>query len=384
MFQKSRKFLGLVSILSVALFAFSACVEGTSTTDETVTIEGTVKVGAIMPLTGDAAAYGVPLQKVAEIALAKSNAAGGVEMEFIWEDGKCNGQDAASAVQKLINVDGVQVIYGAFCSSETLGGAPIAEAAGVVMISPGSSSPDITNAGDYIFRNYPSDSSQAKVLGNLASFVDVTKLGTITEENDYTIGLEKVFIETFEENGGEVVTESFLPTDTDFKTQIAKLKGEGINGIFINPQTPPKADLILKQLQELGLEEGTVIFVNDVIMGYQAGIDQYTDLLEGAYGAQASYDANSADFQAMENEYAAANNGEDVPFKTYAATSYDAVFLIAEALNTVGNNADAIRDWLYDVNNWPGTAGLLTLDENGDPASGHKAQQIVGGETVDL
>ena len=53
-----------------------------------------------MPLTGDGAAYGVPLQKVAEIALAKSNAAGGVEMEFIWEDGRCNGQDAASAVQK--------------------------------------------------------------------------------------------------------------------------------------------------------------------------------------------------------------------------------------------------------------------------------------------
>ena len=92
---------------------------------------------------------------------------------------------------------------------------------------------------------------------------------------------------------------------------------------------------------------------------------------------------NNADFQAMEAEYSAAT-GEDVPFKTYAATSYDAVFLIAEALNTVGNNADAIRDWLYDVNNWPGTAGLLTLDENGDPASGHKAQQIVGGETVDL
>jgi len=383
MFQKSRKFLGLISILSVALFAFSACVEGTSTTDGTVTIEGTVKVGAIMPLTGDGAAYGIPMQKVAEIALAKSNAAGGVQMEFIWEDGKCNGQDAASAAQKLINVDGVQVIYGAFCSSETLGAAPIAEAAGVVMISPGSSSPDITNAGDYIFRNYPSDSSQAQVLGKLASFKGVTKLGTITEENDYTIGLEKVFIETFEANGGEVVDESFLPTDTDFKTQIAKLKGEGIDGIFINPQTPPKADLILKQLQELGLEEGTVVFVNDVIMGYQASIDQYADILEGAYGAQASYDMNSANFQAMEAEYLAAN-GEEVPFKTYAATSYDAVFLLAEAFGKVGNNADAIKNWLYDVNNWSGTAGLLSIDKNGDPASGHKAQQIVEGKTVDL
>ena len=119
-------------------------------------------------------------------------------------------------------------------------------------------------------------------------------------------------------------------------------------------------------------------------MGYQAGIDQYADLLEGAYGAQASYDMNNADFQAMEAEYSAANNGEEVPFKTYAATSYDAVFLIAEALNTVGNDADAIKNWLYSVNNWPGTAGLLTLDENGDPATGHKAQQIKGGETIDL
>ena len=107
-----------------------------------------------------------------------------------------------------------------------------------------------TNAGDYIFRNYPSDSSQASVLGNLASFVGVTKIGTITEENDYTIGLEKVFVETFETNGGEAVEESFLSTDTDFKTQITKLKGEGVNGIFINPQTPAKADLIQKQIKE--------------------------------------------------------------------------------------------------------------------------------------
>ena len=73
---------------------------------------------------------------------------------MIYEDGLCDGKGATNAVQKLINIDGVKIIIGGVCSGETLGAAPLAESSKVILFSPGSGSPDITNAGDYIFRNF--------------------------------------------------------------------------------------------------------------------------------------------------------------------------------------------------------------------------------------
>jgi branched-chain amino acid transport system substrate-binding protein len=72
-----------------------------------------IKIGAIAPLTGDAAVYGEPARNVIQMAVDEINAAGGIkgqQIELIFEDGKCNGKDGASAAQKLANVDKVQVI----------------------------------------------------------------------------------------------------------------------------------------------------------------------------------------------------------------------------------------------------------------------------------
>ena len=76
----------------------------------------------------------------------------GKQVEVIAEDGACNAKSGVLAIQKLINQDKVKIIMGAGCSSETLGAAPIAEENKIILISWGSSSPDITKSGDYIFR----------------------------------------------------------------------------------------------------------------------------------------------------------------------------------------------------------------------------------------
>src|SRR3989344_319096 len=76
----------------------------------------TVKIGFITPLSGDAAALGQEEQKVVAYRVKQINdAAGesGTKFEFIYEDGKCSGNDAVSAFQKLTNIDGVKIILGA-------------------------------------------------------------------------------------------------------------------------------------------------------------------------------------------------------------------------------------------------------------------------------
>lgn len=73
---------------------------------------GTVKIGFIGQLSGDAAVYGEEAQRILNYRLAQINAEKGTKFQIIWEDGKCSGGDAVNAFQKLTNIDGVKVIIG--------------------------------------------------------------------------------------------------------------------------------------------------------------------------------------------------------------------------------------------------------------------------------
>ncbi len=403
MVKNFTKIFGIAAIGLVLASTLSACAdigdEGMSSTqqDENMTqmqtvsdsqampatSEGdTIQVGAIFPLTGDGAAYGEPMQKVAQIALDEINANGGVngkKLEFLWEDGKCNGNDASAAANKLINVDKVQIIYGGFCSSETLAVAPIAEAAHVVVLSPASSSPDITNAGDYIFRNYPSDATQGKVLAEGAQKSAFKKVGVLAEQNDYTLGIQKVFEDQFKQLGGDVVVETYLPDNSDFRTSLLKLKSDGVDALLVDPQTPAKADLIFKQLQEMSWD--VKLMGNDVVAGYQDLISKYSKLVEGMIVAEFTYDKENPDFKKLASKYQDIT-GKELPYGTYASTSYDAVYIVKEALESVGNNADAIKDYLAGIHDRQGLGGNLTFDENGDPKAGHSLEIVKDGKVV--
>ena len=107
-----------------------------------------VQIGVMLPLTGDGAIYGEPMNNVVHLAASEINAQGGIngkQIELLVEDSKCDGTDAANAAQKLINIDGVQAIIGGFCSSETLAAVPIATQNKVLLFSGGSSSPKLTS-----------------------------------------------------------------------------------------------------------------------------------------------------------------------------------------------------------------------------------------------
>lgn len=396
----AKTFLKRLGVAAFGLFlvaSLSACAdiedEGTSLTQQTgetqtqastqePSDDDTVKIGGILPLTGDGAAYGEPMQKVAQIALDEINAAGGVngkKLEIIWEDGKCNGNDASVAANKLINVDKVKAIYGGFCSSETLAVAPIAEAAKVVVLSPASSSPDITNAGEYIFRNYPSDATQGKVLAEGAKDNGFKKVGVLAEQNDYTLGIQKVFESKFKELGGEVVVATYLPDDSDFRTSLLKLKSDGVDALLVDPQTPAKADLIFKQLEEMDWQ--VKLMGNDVVAGYQDLISKYSKLVEGMIVAEFTYDKENPAFKKLSDKFKEVA-GKDLPYGTYATTCYDAVYILKEALAAVGNDADAIKGHLEGINDREGLGGTLNFDENGDPKAGHSLEVVKDGKVT--
>jgi ABC-type branched-subunit amino acid transport system substrate-binding protein len=75
-----------------------------------------------------------------------------VQIQLIFEDGKCNGKDATSAIQKLIDVDKVNLVLGGLCSSEMLASAQITQPLQIVNLSAVGESPEINDIGEYVYK----------------------------------------------------------------------------------------------------------------------------------------------------------------------------------------------------------------------------------------
>lgn len=186
----------LKSLFIGFLLPLTACsklttITPSSTSTPTLTPQTTslnIVIGYVGPLTGDKASIGKDEQRAVDMFLATKNSLlNGQKMEVKYEDSVCNGPNAANAVNTLISNDKVQVILGGVCSEETLAMAPIANQNKVVIFNSSSGSPAIKNAGDYIFRNWPSDQEGAS--------------DTINVTLDESRPIVKTFIEESKANG---------------------------------------------------------------------------------------------------------------------------------------------------------------------------------------
>ena len=380
------KKINLFGILSISLLLLGCSqnqIQGAAVNEQN--FNGSYKIGVMLALTGDAATYGLPEQQAIKIAADEINSKGGIngkKIEIIYEDGKCNPKDGNAAAQKLINVDKVKVIIGGSCSGETLGAAPIAEANKVILISPSSTSPDITKSGDFIFRVAPSDAKAGIVASDFAyNELKAKRAALITELADYPQGLRRVFKENFVKLGGKIVAdETYNPQDTDFRTQVTKAKASNPDVIYIVPQAPPKGVLSVKQIKEAGLKQQ--LLTAEVLIGRDV-IKENAAYVEGMIGVEQKFYDKNPKAMALFKKYSEQTKQEP-PFPTYMAGAYDIVYLISDAIRVNGYDSEKIRDYLYSVKNYDGATGNLTIDSNGDPVLDFSVKQVRNGELAIL
>jgi branched-chain amino acid transport system substrate-binding protein len=341
----------------------------------------TIKIGFIGPLTGDGAVYGEPFEKTVQMAVEQLNAASGIDgkqVEVIYEDGKCAGQDATNAAQKLVNVDGVQAIIGGFCSGETIPVVPVAAAGKVVVLSPGASSPKLTGISPYFFRDYPSDASQATIYGDLAYNKKGWKtIGVMEEQTDYATALNDAFSKSFEGHGGKIIVQAFPSTATDFRSFLTTLKSQKPDALFVDTQTPAVSARIFDQLAQLGWKPA--LLIDDATAGDPATIKKYSKQLEGAITAEFLPNASDTQYMAFIQAYQK-KYGQVPPFQNYMATVYDAVNLLAVGIKQVGYNGEALATWSRTISNWRGASGNVTIGQDGDRVGGHIPEMIHNGE----
>lgn len=346
-----RKLCAAVSICSLVL---AACQTSGDTQEP-------IKVGFIGPLTGEAAAYGVDPLAGVQLKVDEVNAAGGIHgrmLQLIAEDGKCSGADAASAAQKLVHVDKVAVILGGQCSGETLAASPIVEAASVVMMSSISSSPDVTNAGDFVFRNYPSDALKTKAMAAYFAGRGFTKIAIISENTDFAQGFRNALIQDV---GAEkiVFDETVDPNTKDYRTLLARLQKIPFDVFVANGQFPASIAAMVQQMRELGMEQ---LVISHDVGDTAETVNIAGEAAEGLQVINVPSIGEDTDFGRM----VAAKGITPQAGLVFMAHGYDAMGVIADALRAVGTEGTAIRDYLYALDAYRGVTGTFSFDDHGD------------------
>jgi len=195
-----------------------------------------IKVWVIAPLAWWAAVYGEDATHAYNYIIDKVNAdewINGRQVELIYENGWCEGKEATSAAQKLINVDGVSVILWGVCSSETIPSGKISNDNWVVQVSALSSSPEISSIGDYVFR-YWNDLDAGGVFADLLTEDWAENIALFVENNDYSINYANVVKDNFDWK--ILVEEKIDPAEKDLSIvakKIADVADEADKIIFI-------------------------------------------------------------------------------------------------------------------------------------------------------
>lgn len=329
--------------------------------NEQTQTKGTIKLGALFPLAGDVAQLGIPASQAVEMAVDEINSAGGIngnKIELITENGGCNPKDATTAATKLVDLDHVVAIVGGFCSGETLAAAPIAERGKVVLFSPTSSNPKITEAGDYIFRSYPSDAFQGSFAADYTyNNKSSRKAAILYINNDWGNGIKATFKARFEQLGGTIVAEeSFEQSTKDMRTQLTKVKASNPDFIYF-PSHPAEAIIGLRQAAELGTP-ATKFFGGD---------GQEDETIASSLNSTGEgfmwvvpLSTPPQDFVDRFKAKAGKEPSLGVP------QAYDNARILANIIAKAGANGEAVKNELYNLKNYRGVSGTISIDENGD------------------
>jgi branched-chain amino acid transport system substrate-binding protein len=333
---------------------------------------GEVTIGAVLPLTGDGAAYGLPEQKAIQLAVDEINAGngiGGKKLSVFFEDGKCDEAKGKAAVTTLVNHYQVPAIIGGACSSETLGMAVTANEKKTVVISPSATAPELTNKGGvYVYRLAPSDAREGHVAAQYAAGVDVKakRAAVLSEMSDTEQALRRAFVNEFKAQGGKVVfDESYVKGAMEFRAQALRIQRTNPDVIYVVPQGSSTGLEVVKTLKEMGVTAR--IITTDALLNGEK-VKEHAALLEGIISFEAMFDETNERGRSFINAYKE-RYAEEVSFPLYMANAYTAVYLLKDAMGEGGVTGVQIKAKLDKLKDWTGAAHTeVAFNEFGDIA----------------
>lgn len=323
----------------------------------------TIKIGYFGDLTGPTYNFGISAQNGVLMAAAQINQDGGIngrQIDVVIEDDRGSPEEAAKKTAKLIEQDKVVAIIAGGTSGNSRAAAPRAQSSRIPLISPSSTDPAVTQAGDYIFRACFVDSFQGEVMATFAADTLKAKKAAILFDfnSPYGRGLTEYFELSFRKLGGEIVKQSYTQGDADFKGQLSSIKAAEPDVIYI-PGYYGDVALIAKQARALGLEQPLLGGDGwDAPELWQLG----GDALNNSYiTTHYSVDDPSPAIQSFVQDYKL--RYQNLVPDAHAALAYDAARLLFEAIKRAGTTDRVqLREALAQTKDFDGVTGLISID----------------------
>jgi branched-chain amino acid transport system substrate-binding protein len=305
------------------------------------------------------------------------NAAGGIEVggkkykvELVIEDNESKAESAVKANTKLITEDEVLAIVGPQSSKQAVPAGGKANELSTPMISPWSTNPNTTKERPFVFRGCFLDPFQGPVVANFIKDEFGFKKAAVLYDvaSDYPKGLAENFKDAWEKIGTVAAYESFTTKDTDFSSQLTKIRDSGAEFIF-TPQYYNEVALIVQQAHQLGWDKP--------IVGSDSWGSAETVKLCGkdCYGLFFSTHYAAAGATGATKEFIDRYKGKHgyVPDDVGALT-WDAMRIVQTAIENVGEftgdikkDRQAVRDALAKIKKFDGITGNMDFTEEGDP-----------------
>jgi branched-chain amino acid transport system substrate-binding protein len=315
-----------------------------------------ITIGVVMELTGPAGAYGQAGSKAVDMALRDFNEAGGVDgCKIVTDtrDSQSQGNVAVDQATQLVNIRQVPVIIGGIISSVSI---PILTSvtapAGVVQVSPASSSPTLTElaregkTNGVFFRTITSDALQGTAAAKYAIDQGLKKLAIIHVNNDFGVNMVREFAAAYEKLGGTITsTTAYNEKQASYSAEVsAALEGEP-EGLYLVSYPVDGATIARAWISSGGPQ---TFLLND-------GMNS-TDFIEavGAQYLENAYGTSSGTSETASTRYFYDNfeafSGDIAPDSPAADRSYDAGAIVALAVAKAGAaDAAAIRAAVPEV-----------------------------------
>lgn len=362
-----RRYIHLMLLLLLLLWAVVSCSKKSNNQAETARGD-TIKIGFSGAQTGDVAMYGKPALEGMKMAAEEINAAGGVlgkKIEVIESDNRGDKQEGAAIAQKLISRDNVVAIVGDPTTGISKVVGPIAQKAGVVMLSGGATGPGVVEIGDYVFRDTLLDSVAIPAL--MDYFVNDLKYSRVaivtSDNNDYSVGMTKTFRDAVKGKKIEVVAdEKIKDGDKDFSAQVTNIKAKNPDIIFFSGYYTEGA-LLMKEAQKQGVK--AKMFGGDGISSAPF-MELGGDAVEGCISYLGFSPDQAEGITATFVEAFKKRTGQ-LP-EMYAAQGYDAMKMLAEAIKRAGSSDPKVfKLELAKMKNFAGVSGTITIRRNREP-----------------
>ncbi len=338
-----------------------------------------VVIGSISPLTGTNAVQGLDMKRGEQMALEEINAAGGIcgrPLKIIWEDTESSAKGGMDAVHKLVEINKVPLIIGAYSSGISLPTGQWTNSKKVIQIAEASTSPKLREIGPYFFNIIGLDEVMGTMLAAFALESGANTFASITVNNPFGIGIE-IWTKKTIDNAGKKWLEAvrYDEKKTDYRAEIERLFAKKPEAVFFTSYGT-ESKLILKQAYEMGLKPSKgwyadypTMWSNEVIpvsaegiLGLKIGkargvrLEQYQAAYQKRYGKGAKQTA-------------------------FGAYAYDATWVAALALSMAGStDTDKIAKALHIVSKvYGGVTGDKGFDQDGMQVTDYYQRMVYKG-----